>query len=181
MRLLLAASLVLSLAGCHRAQASVNPVVVHTAAGDIALTGRVVDRAGIIPDADELRLTKRLEDPEKDTTDQLVVVTLGGLNGGRIEDVGRALGDGWGIGRADVDNGVLLLVAPNDRKVRIEVGLGLEGLLSDQRATVIIKDMLPAFRGNRPAQAIELGVGEISSLLASDKQRPRRKMQKEAA
>ena len=180
MRLHLAA-LSLILVGCQRTQPIVSPKVVHTTAGEIALTGRVVDGAGIIPAAEELALTKRLEQLEKDTTDQLVIVTLSGLNGTRIEGVGRALGNGWGIGRADVDNGVLLLVAPNDHKVRIEVGLGLKGLLTDQRAAVIIKDMLPSFQKNLSVQAIDLGVDEISSLLRSDKLRPMRLVRKEAA
>jgi uncharacterized protein len=97
--------------------------VAHTAAGDIALTGRVVDQAGIILPADEQRLTQQLARLERETTDQVVIVTLPSLNGEAIEKVGLALGNGWGIGQADTDNGVLLLVAPHDRKVRIEVGL----------------------------------------------------------
>jgi uncharacterized protein len=155
--------------------------VAHTAAGDIALTGRVVDQAGIILPADEQRLTQQLARLERETTDQVVIVTLPSLNGEAIEKVGLALGNGWGIGQADTDNGVLLLVAPHDRKVRIEVGLGLEGLLTDARAAKIIEMMLPSFRAGKPAEAIERGVGEISILLRSDLHRPQRVQRKIAA
>jgi uncharacterized protein len=78
-----------------------------------ALTGRVVDRAEILTASAEAELSERLAALEKQTTDQLVVVTVGSLEGERIEDLGLRLGNGWRIGRKGVDNGVLLIVAPH--------------------------------------------------------------------
>jgi uncharacterized protein len=94
------------------------------------------------------------------------------LGGAKIEDVAQAIGQSWGIGRADVDNGVLLLIAPTERKVRIHVGLGLEGLLTDARSAEIIQAMLSLFRQQKPVEAIQEGTGRISRLLQSDKRRP---------
>jgi uncharacterized protein len=168
----LASLLLLAAASCHAAPAVIDHSVAHTRAGDIKLTGRVVDDAGIVPLSTEQQLVARSEALEKDTTDQLVVVTLPSLRGAAIEQVGLALGRGWGVGRRELDNGVLLLVAPNDRKVRIEVGYGLEALLSDDRAGKIVRDMLPLFRVNKPAEAISLGESEIIQVLESNKRRP---------
>jgi uncharacterized protein len=157
---------------CHAAPQAIDRSVAHTPAGDFKLTGRVVDDAQIIPSSTEQQLTARSEALEKDTTDQIVVVTLPSLRGAPIEQVGLALGRGWGIGRRDIDNGVILLVAPNDHQVRIDVGYGLERLLSDDRAGKIIRDMLPLFRANEAAKGISLGEGEIIAVLESDKRRP---------
>ena len=90
-----------------------------------ALTGRVVDNADLLPAADEARLTERLAALEKSTADQLTVVTVPGLGGEAIESFALRLGNGWGIGREDLDNGVLLVVAPSERNVRFEYGSGL--------------------------------------------------------
>ena len=136
------------------------------------MTGRVVDNAQIIAPSTEQQLSERSAALEKDTTDQLVVVTLPSLRGARIEDVGLALGRGWGIGQRKLDNGVLLIVAPNDRRVRIEVGLGLDRLLSDERAGKIIRDMVPLFKTNQLEEGISLGEREIIEILESDKRRP---------
>ena len=103
---------------------------------------------------------------------QLVVVTIPSLHGAQIQQLGLALGRGWGVGQRKLDNGVLLLVAPNDHKVRIEVGYGLEALLSDDRAGKIIRDMLPLFQANETGKAISLGENEIIEVLESNKHRP---------
>lgn len=140
------------------------------------LTGRVVDMANLISADTERSLSLDLEKLEQETTDQVVVVTVPDLEGEPIESLGLRLGRGWGIGQKDVDNGVLLIVAPNDRKVRIEVGYGLEGLLTDDRAKVIIDDpLLPAFRAGRYEAGISNGVSEIVAVLRSDRRRPRNK------
>src|SRR5581483_5381968 len=91
-----------------------------------ALTGRVVDDADLLSPADEQELTDELKALEDKSSDQVVVVTLPSLQGYAIEDYGYRLGRHWGIGTAKLNNGVLLIVAPNERKVRIEVGYGLE-------------------------------------------------------
>ena len=96
-----------------------------------ALTGRVVDDAGILDPATKAALERKLADFESKTTGQLVVVTLKSLQGTSIEDYGYQLGRHWQIGQKDKNTGALLIVAPNERKVRIEVGYGFEGTLTD--------------------------------------------------
>lgn len=147
----------------------------------IKLTGRIVDEASLIDLATEQSLTQRLATLEAQTTDQLVVVTVPSLGGQTIEQVSLDLGNRWGLGRADVDNGVLLLVAPNERKVRIEVGLGLEGLLTDAKAADVIQLMLPELRAGRMQEGIVKGVNAVETILKSNIQRPQPKALKEAA
>lgn len=137
------------------------------------LTGRVVDNAHILSGAERDRLKRGLQALERRTSDQLVVVTLPSLGGAPIEAVGLRLGNSWRIGRARLDNGVLLIVAPADRKVRIEVGCGLEGLLTDARAASIIQQkLIPLFRRGNYDGAVEMGVSAIGSVLSGDLRRP---------
>lgn len=111
------------------------------------LTGRVVDDAGILSSDTQQRLTALLAEHEQQTGNQVVVVTLKSLEGTSIEDYGYQLGRAWGIGKKGKDNGVLVIVAPNEHKTRIEVGYGLEGTLTDAQSALIIQDvMLPFFR-----------------------------------
>jgi uncharacterized protein len=111
------------------------------------LTGRVVDDAGILSDDTKVRLTSMLEQQEKQTGVQVVVATLKSLQGYDIDDYGYQLGRKWGIGQKGKDNGVVILVAPNDRKVRIDVGYGNEGVLTDAQSKLIETEiMLPAFK-----------------------------------
>lgn len=111
------------------------------------LTGRVVDEANILSPAVEASLTEKLAGLETTSGHQLVVVTLSSLQGQEIEDYGYQLGRHWGIGDEKTDDGALLIVAPDDRKVRIEVGYGLEGVLTDALSSVIIQTaILPKFR-----------------------------------
>ena len=140
-----------------------------------ALTGRVVDKADLLSPAAEVRLTGELSALEGKTRDQLVVVTLPDLGGRSIEEVGLSLGRCWRIGQKGLDNGVLLVVARGDRKVRIEVGDGLEGLLKDEVAGKIISDpLLPAFKKGEFEGGIEAGVQRIEGVLLSDTRRPQR-------
>lgn len=111
------------------------------------LTGRVVDDAQILSPQVEQDLTSKLENLETTTGRQLVVATVPSLDGYPIEDYGYQLGRTWGIGEKGKNTGVILLVAPNDRKVRIEVGYGLEPVLTDALSSVIIQSViLPKFR-----------------------------------
>jgi uncharacterized protein len=111
------------------------------------LTGPVVDEANILSPAVEAALTEKLAGLEATSGHQLVVVTLPSLQSLEIEDYGYQLGRHWGIGDEKTDDGALLIVAPNDRKVRIEVGYGLEGVLTDALSSVIIQTaILPKFR-----------------------------------
>ncbi len=140
-----------------------------------SLTGRVVDLAELLPAPAERRLAGELEALEAATTDQLVVVTVPDLAGEPIETLGLRLGNGWGIGRRGVDNGVLLIVAPRDRHTRIEVGCGLEGLLTDERAKLIVETLLvPSFRDGNYEAGVTAGVAAIGAVLRSDRRRPRR-------
>jgi uncharacterized protein len=134
-----------------------------------ALTGRVVDDAGLLSPEDNETLTAELEALEAKSSDQLVVVTLPSLQGHTIEDFGYQLGRHWGIGTAKLDNGVLLIVAPNERKVRIEVGYGLEPILTDALTKIIIENaILPRFReGNFPG-GIKDGVRDLALALTGD-------------
>ncbi|HSE69084.1 MAG TPA: TPM domain-containing protein [Gemmatimonadales bacterium] len=134
-----------------------------------ALTGRVVDDAELLgPDVEE-ELTEELKALEDKSSDQLVVVTLPSLQGYTIEDYGYQLGRRWGIGTAKLSNGVLLIVAPNEHKVRIEVGYGLEGTLTDALSKIIIENaILPKFRAGDYAGGIKDGVGDIIKVLTGD-------------
>ena len=96
-----------------------------------ALLGRVVDAANVIPHDVEARLTVKLDALERQSQRQLVVVTLPSLQGYEISDYGYQLGRKWGIGSKESNNGALLIIAPAERKLRIEVGYGLEGVLTD--------------------------------------------------
>ena len=127
-----------------------------------ALTGRVVDQANILPADMEVRLTDKLAALETSTGRQLVVATVPSLQGYEIEDYGYQLGRAWGIGQAKENNGALLLVAPNERRVRIEVGYGLEGVLTDALSNVILQErVLPKFRTGDMAGGVEGGADAL--------------------
>jgi uncharacterized protein len=130
------------------------------------LTGRVNDRAGLLSERDEQELEAALARFEVETTNQIVVVTVESLQGLPIEDYGYQLGRHWGIGQAGKDNGALLIVAPEEREVRIEVGYGLEGELTDARSRTIIEtSILPRFRQGDFAAGIKAGVAAMIETL----------------
>jgi len=134
-----------------------------------ALTGRVVDDANLLSPEDEAALTAELKALEDKSSDQVVVVTLPSLQGYTIEDFGYQLGRHWGIGTAKLNNGVLLIVAPNEHKVRIEVGYGLEPILTDALSKIIIENaILPRFRAGDFAGGVKAGVRDITSVLTGD-------------
>jgi uncharacterized protein len=133
------------------------------------LTGRVVDQAGILDAATRDKLEKLSADLEAKSTDQLVVVTLQSLQGTSIEDYGYQLGRKWQIGQKDKNNGVLLIVAPNERKVRIETGYGLEGTLTDALSSFIVQQaILPRFRSGDFAGGVTRGAEDIVNVLTGD-------------
>src|SRR5436309_10486164 len=134
-----------------------------------ALTGRVVDDAGIIPTELRTELDQKLAALEAKTTDQLVVVTLKSLGGYDISDYGYQLGRAWQIGQKSKNNGVLLIVAPNEHDVRIEVGYGLEGDLTDAVTRLIIENsILPKFRAGDFPGGISAGVDDIVKVLTGE-------------
>ena len=116
------------------------------------LTGRIVDQADLLTPEQEASLTTELAGLETQSNRQLFVATIKDLQGYEISDYGYRLGRSWAIGQdgkgeSEKDNGVILIVAPNERKMRIEVGYGLEGVLTDALSSVIIQqDILPRFR-----------------------------------
>lgn len=126
------------------------------------LTGRVVDSANLLPVADQTALTDKLTALEKRTGHQFVVVTIRSLDGHKIEDYGVTLGRTWGIGRKDINDGVLLIVALTEHQVRIEVGYGLEKALRDEEAAAIINQaILPAFTAGDFPRGIAAGVDGV--------------------
>jgi uncharacterized protein len=186
MKTLLAALAMLGAAACGpaeagRAEKARTPQ--YATGSQPRLTGRVVDTANLIDDRSEQALSLRLEALEKATSDQMVVVTVPSLSGQSIESYALALGNRWRIGREDVDNGVIILVAPTERKVRVEVGLGLEGLLTDAKAGEVSKAVLPRFGAGDYAGGIGVAVDQIDQVLRSDRRRPQPKPvpEKEAA
>lgn len=130
------------------------------------LTGRIVDQAALLPPETRARIEALLEAHEKATSNQVVVVTLKSLQGYDIADYGYRLGRHWGIGQASRNNGTLLIVAPAERLVRIEVGYGLEGVLTDAISYNIIQArILPRFRAGDYPGGIEAGVAAILAAL----------------
>jgi len=126
------------------------------------LSGRVVDGAGLLSADEKQALSNKLAALEQDTSAQLVVATLPSLQGQTIEQYGVALGRHWGIGHKGKDNGVLLLVAPNERKIRLEVGYGLEGALTDATSGLIInRGILPRFKQGDYPGGIREGVDAV--------------------
>lgn len=133
------------------------------------LTGRIVDNAGLINAEDRAAIEAELAALEAKSTDQIAVVTLPSLQGYEIEDFGYQLGRHWGIGQKDEDNGALLIIAPNERKVRIEVGRGLEPHLTDAMSRLIIDNaVLPAFRRGDFSSGIRAAVRDMKDVVLGD-------------
>ncbi|EIK68576.1 protein of unknown function, DUF477 family [Pseudomonas synxantha BG33R] len=134
-----------------------------------ALTGRVVDNAQMIDPATRQQLTQQLQALEQTSGDQLVVVTVPDLQGVQIEDYGYQLGRAWGIGQKGKDNGALLIVARDERQLRIEVGYGLEGVLTDAQSWVIINQViLPKFKTGNFSQGISDGVAAMIQVVGGE-------------
>ncbi len=134
-----------------------------------ALTGRVVDDAHVLSPQVQADLTSKLADLEQKTSRQLVVVTLPDLGGDEIEDYGYKLLRHWGIGQKDTNNGALLIVVPSQHKVRIEVGYGLEGILTDAMSSVILqRAVLPKFRAGDVQGGVVDGADALIDQLSLD-------------
>ncbi|MEZ5695109.1 MAG: TPM domain-containing protein [Sphingomonadaceae bacterium] len=128
----------------------------------LELTGRVVDAADIIATPVEAQLTSQLEQLEADTGVQLVVATTPSLEGKDILVYSVDLARAWGIGDAKRNDGLMLLVAPNEREVRIEVGYGLESTVKDEEADEILQQaVLPEFRKGSFERGIMQGVDRL--------------------
>lgn len=131
------------------------------------LTGRVVDDAALLSPAQEQALTERLAALEKESGRQVVVATLPSLQDYDISDYGYRLLRAWGVGDKERNDGALLIVAPRERKVRIEVGYGLEGILTDALSSQIIRNSItPRFKAGDMAGGIEAGTNALITLLS---------------
>ena len=134
-----------------------------------ALTGRVVDQANIIQSDTRAAIEQKSADLEEKSGIQLVVATVNSLEGQEIEPYANELFRKWALGEKKKNNGVLLLVAPNERRVRIEVGYGLEGTLTDALSKVIISNaMTPRFKAGNFSEGISRGVDDIITVLTTD-------------
>ncbi|MDR3466963.1 MAG: TPM domain-containing protein [Xanthobacteraceae bacterium] len=148
--------------------------VLCAAAAALALTfpplsGRIVDQANIIPAATRDAIEPKLADLETKSGIQLVVATVSSLEGQEIEPYANQLFRTWKLGEKDKNNGVLLLVAPNEKRVRIEVGYGLEGTLTDALSKVIITNAItPRFKAGDFGDGISRGVDDIITVLTTD-------------
>jgi len=132
-----------------------------------ALTGRVVDDAHMLSPATQEKLDGELANLEAQTGHQVVVATVPDLQGYEIEDYGYQLGRTWQIGRKGVNDGAILLVAPNQRKVRIEIGYGLEPVLTDALTSLILqRQVLPQFRQGHMEQGVVAGAEALIAQLA---------------
>lgn len=141
-------------------------------------TGLVVDDANVLPADVEARLTQKLDALQKDTHRQLVVATIGDTQGYPLEDYGYQLGRTWGVGLRDVNNGAILFVAPNNpagqRGPRVEVGTGLEPVLTDALSSVVInRDMMPLLKAGQVPQALEAGTDAIVAQLRASPEEAR--------
>ncbi|HEY2049585.1 MAG TPA: TPM domain-containing protein [Caulobacteraceae bacterium] len=133
------------------------------------LTGRVVDDAHVLSPEVQARLTQKLADLEQKTSRQLVIVTLPSLQGYEISDYGYQLLRHWGIGQKNLNNGAVFIIVPSEHKVRIEVGYGLEPILTDALSSVILQEkVLPAFRAGDIPGGIVAGTDAIIDQLTVD-------------
>lgn len=159
-------AILLIASGCKGAPPSSTPTQATAGcagAPDIVLQGRVTDAADILPDAAETRLSDRLAQYEGRTGHQMIIVTTSSLNGLDVAAVGDCLGNRWGIGDKDRNDGVLILVAPNERRARISTGTGLETMLNDEEAKAAIDLMTPHFRSNDFAGGLSVAVDAIAA------------------
>lgn len=134
------------------------------------LTGRVTDTADMLSSATENQLTNMLANLERDNGDQIVVVTVPDIgSAGSIETYGYQLGRAWGIGQAKADNGALLLIAKKEHAIRIEVGYGLEGQLTDARSSLIIRRIIqPAFKDGDFDRGVLQGTAAMVKTVGGD-------------
>lgn len=141
-------------------------------ASDIpALTGRIVDNANIITRKDREEITGYLESLENSTGAQVAVLTIDSLNGDSIEDFSMKVAESWRLGQKDKDNGVLIVVALNDHKARIEVGYGLEGTLTDTKCGLILRNVIiQEFRNGDYSEGILKGVKNITGIISDNEE-----------
>src|SRR4029077_18111079 len=132
-------------------------------------SGPINDCAGVLDESTVDALKTLTADIEAQTTAEIAVVTVTSLDGMSIEEYANRLFKEWGIGQKGADNGVLILVAPGERKMRIEVGYGLEGVLPDGLAGEVIRiEFTPAFRNGDYPRGLVLGVTRIAAIVKAN-------------
>ena len=150
------AFLAIALAGCSAA-AEPEPFPYFEAEG-----GRIRDGADLLTPETESQLTKMLDEAQHRYGPQMAVVTVTSLHGFSIEEFSLQYANAWGLGHRDRNDGLMIVVAPNERKVRIEVGLGIENSFSNEFCqTVIDGHIVPAFRDGDMERGIVEGVGAL--------------------
>ena len=147
--------------GCKQASEAESAVCVGVP--DIPLQGRVIDAADILTGPEETRLSDRLAAYERSTTHQMMIVTTSGLNGATPMEFATCLGRRWGIGDKKRGDGIIILVAPNERQSAIAVGYGLERDLSDVEAKAIVRDMAPSFQRGDYVGGLSMGIDTIAA------------------
>lgn len=135
-----------------------------------AFTAPVVDAAHVLSEADTAAITRDLLDLQAKTGVQFAVATVPSLDGGDIETYANGLFRAWKLGQKDVNNGLLLILAPKERKLRFEVGYGLEGTFTDVQSKLILHNtMVPKLKAGDPAGALKAGVADAILVLTKDK------------
>ena len=153
---------ILSVAGgCKAAPAPESAICVGVP--KMTIQGRVSDAANILSAEVEQQLSERLTAYEQRTTHQMAVATTSGLNGADPIEFATCLGRRWGIGHAKRDDGIVILVAPNERQSSVAVGFGLEKALTDVEAKAVIGDMIPSFRKSDYASGLKIGIDAIAA------------------
>lgn len=161
--------------GCALAVAACFFATSASALDTPSLTGRVVDLAHVLPNSTVESLTAQLAAHEAKSSNQVVVLTVPSLEGESLEEFSHRVATAWKLGQKGTDNGVLLLVAIHERKVRIEVGYGLEGVLTDIRSAHIIRnEIVPRFRADDMPGGITAGINAIVKTIEGTYQAPER-------
>ncbi|MCK1642282.1 TPM domain-containing protein [Bradyrhizobium sp. 157] len=134
------------------------------------LSGRVVDQTGTLTAGDIAALTQRLKDLETRKGSQIAVLIVPTTDGEAIEQFALRVAEAWKIGRKKIDDGALLVIAKNDRRLRIEVGYGLEGALTDATTRRIIdEDITPKFKSGDFAGGVSAGVNRMIAVANGEK------------
>lgn len=129
----------------------------------MALVGLVTDAADVLTAEEEARLSERLTRYEQRTKHQMIVATTSSLRGARVDNFATCLGNRWGIGRASHDDGLVILVAPQDRRVAISTGLGMEKLFPDDKALQAVKLMTDYFKNADYGGGVSAGIDAIAT------------------
>lgn len=160
---------------CSRAETSADALL-----RQLKPQGLVSDFAGVFAPEEKGRIESRLESVRRQTGIEIAIVTVRTMQGGEVDDFANRLFERWGIGQKGQDNGVLLFAAIEDRKARIEVGYGLEGVVNDALAGRILRqDVFPSFKRGDYAGGLERGVDALTQAVAPSRSGERPNVRRE--